>query len=63
MQSDRHATFGSLLHVPPVPPPWLSQLETLQKEVNSSLRRNLRVYGLDSALLVDVGILLLRRTQ
>ena len=34
-----------------------------QKELNSSLRRTLRVYGHDTALLADVGILPLRYIQ
>ena len=33
-----------------------SQIQTLQKELNSSLRRTLRVYGIDQALLAEVGI-------
>ena len=43
--------------------PLASQIQTLQKELNSSLRRTLRIYGHDIALLADVGILPLRHIQ
>ena len=40
-----------------------SQIQSLQTELNNSLRRTLRVYGIDSALLTEVGILPLRYIQ
>ena len=43
--------------------PLASQIHSLQKQLNSSLRRSLRVYGHDTALLADTGILLLRLVQ
>jgi len=43
--------------------PLASQIHSLQKQLNSSLRRSLRVYGHDTALLADTGILPLRLVQ
>jgi len=40
-----------------------SQIQALQTELNSSLRRTLRVYGIDSAFWTKVGILPLRYIQ
>ena len=55
--------YASLCPVPSISPPCLSDTHALQKELNSSLRRTLRVYGHDVALLADVGILPLRHVQ
>ena len=40
--------------------PLASQIHSLQKQLNCSLRRSLRVYGHDNVLLADTGILPLR---